>query len=65
MIAVEPTIFNIISVICGMISIIFGNYILKKDDDKNIPLIKNKGFYLLILGVIIFYLPIVLEYLKP
>ena len=48
MIIVEASIWNIIFTIIGMFVIIMGNYKLKKDDDRNVPFIKNKGIYIYI-----------------
>ena len=61
MIIVEASIWNIIFTIIGMFVIIMGNYKLKKDDDRNVPFIKNKGVYILLIGIITFLLPFIIS----
>lgn len=60
MIIIESSIWNIIFTIIGMFVIIMGNYKLKKDDDAGISFIKNKGIYILLIGIITFLLPFII-----
>jgi hypothetical protein len=60
MIIIESSIWNIIFTIIGMFVIILGNYHLKKEDDKGIKFIKNKGIYILLIGIITFLLPFII-----
>lgn len=60
MITVEATILNLIFTIIGLFVISIGNYMIKKDDDNNVPFLKNKGVYILLIGIIVFLMPFIL-----
>lgn len=56
---VDINLLTIICVIIGMVIICFGNYRMLENENKNVKLLKNDGIYLLLLGIFVFFMPLI------